>query len=666
MAAHDVTPRARARRSLPSAGLAPVLAAGALVLASAAPARAQDLLGLAQKTLDDALHSPVNVSQSLGLGGFTSVGVTVGGKLLADAELTPEMRESNAAFVAAGKGTPIWIRQEYQGGPTVSWGAAVPIVPQASLSLDYGFSLGANVDYLCEDQYPAPSGITDKQGIWNLFAAVPKRAIDLPLSADRALGLVEGTHRVLTGNGSLALWGGLTAGARLYQLGFFQATSGIDASASLQVTWSVSDSLRCEIVREAGSQVRVHWSNGASTSFGPSASAVVGLTVDGTAIDAAASLLGTGAVKSAGNKVVSALVGQASKYTRISFGWSRSWSASDVLDADLLFDLSNPAARPLYEAAVRGNVSAAQQLGAAGTASGVLRCTVTSTVTDADSSGTSVSVFSLFNYSDSEQSATVHVDVKTESGSETTSKIFSYSDSTAHLFVNGSDSLVASATDTVVNAPGIAAQHGTRVDLHQTHTLTKAQGSDVTSDLKLVVTLFGTSVVMGDMGLAPRNDWDAYGALQLDLNVSLGPLAQDRILATDESTFLHAYGLAFVDVDYDWTPARVHRVENPTSDDMAGWVGDDQAKALWDAEAQGVAEARRMYRMIEDAAVGDADARLRVFRDLARADGYDRRVLVALALLGQGLDVEYEVKLTGTKANLDHVSGVVPSLPTAP
>jgi hypothetical protein len=643
------------------------LAATAIVLAAAGAARADDLLGLAETTLDNAIHSPVSVSQSLGLGSFANVGVTVGGKLLADSDLTPEMKESNAAFIAAGKGTPIWIRQEYQGGPTISWAASMPVVPQASLSLYYGFAVGTTVDYLCEDQYPAPAGITDSQAIWNLFEAVPQRTIDLPLSTPKALAMVEGTHRVLTGTGSLVIYGGLSAGARLYQLGVLQATSGIDASASLQVTWSISDSLRCEVTREAGSQIRVHWSNSASTSFGPSASVVVGLTVDPSAIDAASSLAGTGLVQQADGQVVSALVNDTTKYTRISFGWSQSLSASHSLDANLLFDLSNPAAAPLFEAAVRGNISPAQQLGAAGTASGVLQCTVTSSLTDADSTAVSGTLFSLLDYSYSSTSSKVTVDVKNESGSDTLSNVWSYAESTTHMFVNGTDTLTASATDTVATPLGGAPRHGTRVDMHETHVLGSAQGSDMTSDLKLVVVLFGSAAVVPDMNaFLPENDWDPYGNEQLDLNVSLGPLAQDRILSIDQNTFLKIYGTTFYDVDYSWTPDRVNRLQNPTSDDAAGWVDDQTAKDAWDAEAQGLAEGLAMYGKIEAAAAGDASARLAVFTDLAQADGYNRRVLVACALIGQGLDVEYEVKLTGAKASFDHVSGTVPALPSAP
>ena len=631
-----------------------------------------EILGLGADTLDKALHKELDLNQDFGLFTYAHVGVKVGAQILDDASLTPDMKSSNQTFSASGKGTPIWIRTVLEGGPRVDFSRAFPIDPSGIFSVDFGFSVGTRVHYTCDEQYPEPKSATDGKGILDLVEAVPAESFALPLSAELGDALVPGSHRILGGTGALAISGGFGVGYRLEELGVLDGHADINLAASLGVTWSLGGELQLEVLRESDHKIRVHWTRGYAKDFGASAALVIGLSLDQSARDKASELLTnqpntTSTATSAAGRVVSAVVNDGQKFTQIKFSFGADWKNDDQLEVDIEYDLSNPKARPLYEAAVRGNVTASQVLGVHGPESGVLACKVTSTLTDALSTDTEFSVFNLLSYHHDTRTADVRVDVKTQDGTHSVTDMRSYDENTRHLF-GGADSLEAIATDRRVEHPPAPAVEGQRVDFRATHTDNGTNGNDLAFDLGIAQLVFGDSISADVARLEAPGPKKDYGKTQLVLSVALGETAMGKVLATDENGFYAAYAGTFVGKGYVWTPDRVKYLAHvPLAQERnASRAQEQERREAWD-----IREAKTIYGYVKQANKhpDDLAKRLKAFPGMAEENGYNMRAILTLAILGGGVtggDVQSSFSITGNGLSYSKSAGGVQPLPNQP
>lgn len=630
-----------------------------------------DLIAFAQKTLDKAVHKELDLKKDFSIGSYLNVGVETGIQLLSDSDRTPDMVEADRQFRAAGKGEPIWVRTIVEGGPTVSWSQGLPIDPAAGFNLDYGFSVGTKVRYTCEDQYKRPAGVTDAQGVVDALEALPAETFDIPFTVDKARAMAQGSDRVLQGSGSLAISGGVSVGLRLAQLGILQGTGGIDLAAGIGVHWAIAGNLQLEVTRVGAHQARVHWTQAASTDFGPNASLVIGFTIDPSAADAARNVVtgNTNIPGSIANPVVTAIVNQAGKYTQIKFAWSADWSHTNQLEVDAVYDLSNPAAKRFFEAAVRGNLTLSQELGASGPSSGVVSCKVTSTLTDAIANNTEVSVFNLLSYHDAERTAEVLIDVKTQDGTHSVTSLHEYSDDTNHLF-NGEDHLSAVTTLRTVTPPSGAAVTGQRVDFVARHVDDSADGGDVAGYLATAQLLLGDAASSDLAALAPKKKGDDYGKSELDLTIALGQGALAKILAADQPTFLAAYARSF-GKGYGWSPARQDQLSHVS---LVAPNGHDDpetpAQRALRLEAWDYHEAKDSWDYLKKAQkTSDLARKLQALPDMAEDNGYKFHAIVALAALAgsAGPDVQVTVSIKGGKGlQLSKTAGQIAPLPTQP
>jgi hypothetical protein len=631
-----------------------------------------EILGLGSDTLDKALHKELDLNKDFGLLNYAHVAVKVGAQILDDASLSPDQKASNQTFSASGKGTPVWIRTVMEGGPRVDFSRAFPIDPSGIFSVDFGFSVGTRVHYTCDEQYPEPKGLTDTKGILGLVEAVPAESFALPLSAELGDSLVPGSHRLLEGTGALAILGGFGVGYRLAELGIIDGHADVDLAASLGVTWALGGELQLEVTRESEHKIRVHWTRGYAKDFEASAALVIGLSLDQSARDKAAELLThtndtSSTQTNTAGKVVSAIVNDGQKYTQIKFSFGADWKNDDQLEVDIEYDLSNPKARTLYEAAVRGNVTASQILGVHGPESGVLACKVTSTLTDALATDTEFSVFNLLSYHHDTRTADVRVDVKTQDGTHSVTDMRSYDENTHHLF-GGADSLEAIATDRRVEHPPAPVVEGQRVDFRATHTDDGTNGNDLAQDLRMAQLLFGDSISADVANLeapGPRKD---YGKTQLVLSVALGETAMGKVLSTDENSFYAAYARTFVGKAYSWTPQRVKYLASVSLSQKndASFAEEQERIEAWD-----IREAKTIYSYVKKANKhpDDLAKRLQAFPGMAEENGYNMRAILTLATLGGGVnggDVQASFSITGGGLNYSKSAGAVQPLPNQP
>ncbi|HZV00890.1 MAG TPA: hypothetical protein VFF73_29515 [Planctomycetota bacterium] len=623
-----------------------------------------DMIALGESTLDKALHKELDLDKDFGFLSYAHVGVKAGAQLLSSSDETADMKAGDATFRAAGKGDPIWIKTLFEGGPRVDWSKSFPVDPAAALNLDFGFEVGARVHYECEDQYKEPAGITDGSGLLNLVESLPAETFALPLSAETALALPQGSHRLLDGLGSVAISGGASVGYRLAELGILDGHADVDLSAGLGVHWSLGGNLQVEVTREGPHSARVKWTRVASRDFGANASLVIGLALDQTAVDAASSLVtnDTKTPASATNAVVNAIVKSGQNYTQVKFSFSADWTKSDQLEVEALFDLSNPAAKGPYEAAIRGNMTVAQDLGANGPAQGVLECKVTSTLTDALATDTEFSVFNLLSYHHDSRTASVRVDVKTADGTHSVTNMDLFDENTNHLF-GGKDSLEAVSTNRTVELPKAAPVVGQRVDFKATHQ-DGADSGDIRNDLAIGSLLLGDSASADLARLQPAKDQD-YGTATLAITLSLGQTAMGKILATSENDFYAAYGRTFVGKGYSWTPDRVKTLSKTS---LVQDKNNNSAQEAQRLEAWDWREARTIYGYIKSADKSGktlAD-KLDAFPAMAKENGYNLRAIATFAVLAGGQDEQASFSLSAKNVSFSKTVGTVSALPNQP
>ncbi len=630
-----------------------------------------DMLALAQTTLDNLLHKPVSASDGISFLNYAEVGVKVGAQILPQSSETPAMLDGDRTFIAAGKGEPVWVETQFQGGPTVSWSSSIPVLPAAGLSLDYGFSVGALVHYLCDDQYTEPAGFSDTGAFLKALEALPEETFALPLSVETAQKLPEGSHRLLDGNGSLAISGGLAVGSQILQLGILQGNADIDVSAGLGIHWSLTGDLQVEVTREGDHNARVKWTRTTSSDFGPQASLVVGLALDSTAQTNASTIVtnytssnvsSNSTVTSTVGKVVTAIINSGQNYTQVSFTFSADWSNTNQLATEALYDLSNPKVKTFYEAAVRGNMAASQDLGADGPASGVIECKVTSTLTDALATNTSINVFKLLSYSHTTRKASVLVDVKSADGTQAVTKIQSYDESTNHLF-GGTDSLDATSTDTTVTKPNAKPVEGQTVSFKGVHVDDSADAGDVTNDIYMASLSMGSAATADLAKIEPSGN-PKYGKTTETISITLGQNAMTKILGTDQNTFLAAYAPTFCK-NYSWTPARVQYLSHVSLVQQKNASSQQEADR---EEAWDLREATTIYGYIAKAQKSSATPaqKLKAFPNMAEENDYNMRAITTMAEIAGGQDVQVTFSLQGNNLNFTKTVGSFQALPKTP
>jgi hypothetical protein len=703
-----------------------------------------DVLSISKGTLDQALHKQIDLySNTFTVGKFPAVGVTLSTQLLADKDRTPEMQEGDRLFRAAGKGEPVWLSTVAEGGPRLpGLSVPIPVDPTGTVSVNVGFTVGTGLHFQWDDQFPRPDTVTSLQEVADALMSAPAHVFLTPLSAAAADALPPGAHRVMDGNGSIAITGGASIGQTLDKFNIFQGQLDLGAKASVNVKWQVKGDLKLEVTRLAGHLIRVRWTRSASSDVGPDATAVLGLTIDPATLKAITNGVDSGvkdvsddvglthpapapkpAPKATGktaakptnmkstvttvktnagatlfkdtsgntldpnqlssdlnaalqdpgsavegaaaalaNQQVTAIIQTAQSYAQVKFTVSADWAASNVVATDMTYDLSNPKSHELYEAAVRGDVSKTQALGADGPKYGVVQNTVTSTLTDALSTNLGFNFFNLATATDSSKMQEVLVTVKNQDGSSTKTTTESFDQNHKGVFGDAATlSAVAVNTDSF-DQKGHETRNTQKVEFKGSNVDPFTKVNDVEDQLLLAEQLFIMPGALHDAAavhtahvlyqLAKTHPDGNFGKTQVNIDVALGKTAMANVLKASESDFLGAYAKTFVEGSselglgpryaYDWTT-----VNKATGHLMVEDRLDHPVLNPADIVEQfNYNEAKRAWATIQGAQGGTIEEKLKVFPDLAQESGFSFRAMVALGILTNGQDSTIHLSLT--------------------
>jgi hypothetical protein len=443
----------------------------------------------------------------------------------------------------------------------------------------------------------------------------------------------------------------------------------IDLTAGLEVSWSISKRLQLEVTREGAHNMRVRWTNATAQDLGASATLAVGLTLDHAAGRSVGSYFTdeahTPSVPT--HWVATALIRQGEKFARVQFSLGADWIPEDRFDVEALFDLSNEEACKHYEAAVRGDMTGPQRLGAAGPAHGVLECTVTSTLTDAIMTHSDFNAFQLLGYHRDTRTADIQINARRADGtrSDTTEKV--YHELVKHLhfypFPGGKDSVDVATQDRRVTDPKGLTTTGQRADFTVTHVVPYTTASDVGSELAVATLVFG-SAATSDM---PRPSQDGYGPSTLTVELSLGPRAMKKILGIDEDTFYATYARTCIGKSYVWTAdhrATLSRIGVPPFPRGSLAPGETDGSTVAERlEAHDYHMARTVYECIKTAQDGAALAKLDAFPEMAQDTGNKVRMLATLALIAGDQDAKTSFRLEANGLNYQKTAGTVSQLP---
>ena len=613
-----------------------------------------NLIGLADKEVENAINSNVNIAENFQLLTYAHLGVRVAAKVIGDTEETPLMQESDRLFRAAAKGEPLWVRTAIDGGPVVDYGVVVPIDPTGAFSLNVGFHAGAHVTYTCEDQYPMPAGVTTAKGALGVIEAAPARTFFVPITADEADSLPEGATRTLAGTGDLAFSAGASIGYTSDDLGPVKTVALASASASVGISWGIHGDLQLQVTREAEHVVRVHWTKGSQTDPSAGVQLLLGLVINPNLADSSAT-----------DKVVTAVVNKGTSYTTINLSASVDDLKRSQLEVNIEFDLTDPKARSAYEAAVLGNLLMAQEVAAGKNPGGMKSCVVTSTLTDALTTQASLSAFKLFDWESSTKNSTVKVDATALDGTKSTTNTDSYLHHYHGLFGGEDQVLTADASDRTVTSPTGAKTSGETLNFHYTQVDSGPSADDLATAVTLDGAIFGGSAASADSAkVAAAGKASKMKKATVTLDVTLGNTAIGNVLKASDEAFLIAYGKGYADQSYNWDHDRLQ---------MLSKVSLQQQKNASQAQEQLREEAWALY-YAKDAdkdfqkvrSAGTEDAQILKFRQLASGDGLKLGAVVAVAILAGQTDAHEELKLDGDKPIFDRAAGTASGLPTGP
>lgn len=612
-----------------------------------------DLVAIAREEIEKAIHKEVDLGRDFSIGKYAHVGARVATKVMTDGERTPLMKEADRLRRANGGREPFWIRTTAEGGPRVAWTTSIPIDPAGALKINAGFELGARIRYICEDQHELPAGVRDVPGALAVLETERARVLALPTRAGEVERLPLGTRRVLEGWGSLALSGGASFGHRLETLGVLARKVEAGASASVGVHWNLRGELRVELVRESGRRARVKWTRARNSALGAQASALVGLYVAPELV---------AAIPGPANKVLSAFVRRGESYARIQFDASASWTSSFELVADLVFDLGEEDGRRGFEAAILGNLVTAQELVAGTNRTGLVAATITSTLVDALTTSVSLKALDVLTLRWDSRSADVKVEVTTLDGTRATTSSATWSANRKGLFSDRT--VVVDATEREVTKPGAPVERGAVVTFRITRDDARLSYFVADQHFALARLLLGGAVEHDLAGIvAARRPAGDHGATHLELEVVLGERSIDRVLATSRADFLRAYGRAFWERRYDWTPERCRLLEAPPG------PASPLDRTIEEIELAEEAYKYRDAKWAADALAGAAKPgtsrtdRVAAFRTVARESGFELRAVVAFATLADPSDSSIRLALSGQGISLDRRVGRAPALP---
>lgn len=618
-----------------------------------------ELLGLARKEVDKAIHKEIDLTAEFSVLSYGHIGIRASAELLEDGELTPFMKDSDELFRAAGKGAPIWIRSVVEGGPRIAYSHSIPIDGSGTVRVDVGFSLGGMVRYTCDDQYTRPASIKDAKGALAVLEEMPARVFSLPLTAGKAEALPIGTKRTLDGQGALALTGGISFGYRLEELGALEKKAVVGVNAGLSVTWNIHGDLRLEVERQREKLVKVRWTKGTTRQFGAGVNALLGFYVSEELL---------AKLKSPTDKVVNAVVKEGERYTTVTFNASVDWLKQNELAIDMLFDLSDEKARAAYERAVVGDLVAVQALADLKTPSGLKDFKVTSTLTDALSFHAKFAAFRILSASTDRKTTNIHVDVAALDGSTSSTDTFGYERSGKGLF-GDSRTLTAEAMTREVVRPNQPVATGQRVSFKFSGRDDRTWKSELLDTLRLGGLLFGADKVSNETRLITGHEPGLlrhYGATDMTLEVTLGSSAVEKVLSASYDELLLAYGRAHWEKNHNWTPTRAELLRNTSlhMDNDATTEQEELRKEAWDfydAEKvlKLVMKARRTGSTMKD--------RVQAFRDIAKKDGFKLRAVVAFALLAGEQDARVAFTLKAQNwMGVNLAKGAVSAVPEQP
>ena len=618
-----------------------------------------ELIGLAKKEVDKAVHKEIDLSKEFHILSYGHIGIRAAAELLEDGERSPFMVTSDELFRAAGKGEPIWIRTTIEGGPRIAYSTSIPIDGAGSIRVDAGFSLGGFIRYTCDDQYTRPANVKDAKGALQVLEDMPARVFNLPLTASRAEELAVGTRRSLDGQGALALSGGVSFGYRLEELGALEKKATVGINAGLGVTWNIRGDLRLEVERQRDKLVRVRWTKGSTRQFGAGVNVLLGFYVSQELLDK---------LKSPTDKVVNAVVKEGERYTTVTFNASADWLKQNELAIDMIFDLSDGAARTAYERAVVGDLLAVQALADSKTPTGLKDYKVTSTLTDALSFHAKFAAFRVLSASTDRTTRNIHVEVAALDGATSTTDIMSYERSGKGLF-GDSRTLTAEALTREVVRPNQPVANGQRVTFHFAGRDDMTWKSELLDTLRLGALLFGAGRVGSETALISNHEPGIlrhYGKTDMTLDVTLGSAAIEKVLSVSYEELLQAYGRAHWEKSYDWTPARAELLRNTSLQmDRDNTTAEEELrKEAWDfydAEKvlKLVVKARRTGTSMKD--------RVAAFRDIAKKDGFKLRAVVAFAVIAGEQDARTAYTLKASSwMGVNLAKGEVRPLPEQP
>lgn len=309
--------------------------------------KGKHLLSIAKEELvraaTDAAYDGVRLNEEFELHRFLHVGVATGVRPLRPETLTQTQRENTGE-------RGVWIVSEVGGGARLPFTTSVPL---GSVTLTVGIEAGGRLRYEVTDRYDLPAGITDGETLARDLKLMTARTFDLPIDAAEALALTPGARRVLEGQGSVALSGNLAVGHEVMNI---EGIVRIGASVRVGGYWRVQGDVRFEVERLAGRMARLRVTRGVRTAREVSADVLIGAAVDESALAGKLEYIDNATVRNAAAGVAGDV---ARDVVRFELRGAMGSGKDDEVDVAYTFDLGNSTACAVYERAVRGDLTGA-------------------------------------------------------------------------------------------------------------------------------------------------------------------------------------------------------------------------------------------------------------------------------------------------------------------
>lgn len=227
-------------------------------------------------------------------------------------------------------------------------------IPLGAANVNVGFSADASLGYSVLAPYA--------QDPHSALSAAKNLSVDLPFTAQRARALEPGTEVTLRGQGRIAASAGLGLGAELAKVGdlvSIGATFGSSAGASKALELSL------RVKRLSGNQVFVAVSkvDTAASSQAIGGHAGIGANLNQIVLE---KLGGGGALAKAGDLAADQLEAQLSAWVNLDFRAAHSTAANEQEMSTYVVDLSTAEGRSAYEAMMKLDFRAVDQLAADG------------------------------------------------------------------------------------------------------------------------------------------------------------------------------------------------------------------------------------------------------------------------------------------------------------